>query len=57
MRQATHKEDHTVKMTYKVTTVSQIITIRNVTYVRLLELLKDNGINDDSIVTYTHQVA
>jgi len=53
-----------VKMTYKVTTVSQeyhpsteIITIRNVTYARLLELLRDNGINDDLIVTCTHQVA
>ncbi len=57
MRKPYHKEDHTVKMTYKVTTVSQIITIRNVTYVRLLELLKANGINDDSIVTYTHKVA
>jgi len=57
MRQATHKEDYTVKMTYKVTTVSEIITIRNVTYVKLLELLKDNGINDNSIVTLTHKVA
>ena len=43
MREAYHQEDYTKKNTYTITTISQKITCKNVTYARMIELLDEGG--------------
>ena len=56
MRKAYHQEDYTKKNTYTITTISQKITCKNVTYARMLELLAEGGITPSVIVSYHCQV-
>jgi len=56
MREAYHQEDYTKKNTYTITTISQKITCKNVTYARMLELLAEGGITPGVIVSYHCQV-